>query len=143
MAQRFPVLLVTPTGTRFDGSAEQVTAWGTLGQFGVLANHTDFITPLVPGLLTITGIENRADERYLVASGFAEVKGGAMTVLATEAIVPVPEDETALARQAEEAERRLGQLSSYEPEFKETEQAARLARARIQASELSRTAGTP
>ena len=143
MAQRFPVRLVTPTGTVFEGTAEQVTAWGTLGQFGVLANHTDFITPLVPGLLTITSTDNGTGERYVVAGGFAEVRGGAMVILATEAIVPAVEDEAALAHEAEAAERRLAQLSSYEPDFREAEQAARLVRARIQASELSRTAGTP
>ena len=53
MATTFAFKLVTPTGVLFDGQAEQVNAVNPLGEFGVLADHTNYITSLVPGLLTI------------------------------------------------------------------------------------------
>ena len=53
MAETFQFKLVTPTGVLFDGAVEQVTAVGALGEFGVLPLHTNFITSLVPGILTL------------------------------------------------------------------------------------------
>ena len=53
MATTFAFKLVTPTGVLFDGQVEQVTAVNPLGEFGVLADHINYITSLVPGLLTI------------------------------------------------------------------------------------------
>ena len=50
MAATFPFTLVTPTGVVAEGQAEQVTAIGPLGEFGVLADHINFITSLVPGV---------------------------------------------------------------------------------------------
>ena len=59
MATTFAFKLVTPTGVLFDGQAEQVNAVNPLGEFGVLADHTNYITSLVPGLLTIRTAEGQ------------------------------------------------------------------------------------
>ena len=61
MATTFAFKFVTPTGVLFDGQAEQVNAVNPLGEFGILADHTNYITSLVPGLLTRSGL--RRDRR--------------------------------------------------------------------------------
>src|ERR1700690_2917027 len=87
MADTFQFKLVTPTGVLFDGLVEQATAVGALGEFGVLPLHTNFITSLVPGILTLK-IGEGSYEEFLLAGGLAEVKDGVMTVLAIEAQTP-------------------------------------------------------
>src|SRR6185437_4725224 len=116
MAPTFAFKLVTPTGGLFDGHAEQVNAVNPLGEFGVLADHTNYITSLVPGLLTIR--TEGATLEYLVTGGLVEVKDGVMTALAQTAEPPEkipPIDET----QLREAEERLGQMSIFDPHYDE------------------------
>ncbi|MGH7907576.1 MAG: ATP synthase F1 subunit epsilon [Candidatus Binataceae bacterium] len=138
MAQSYRLRLITPTGVLFDGDVEEVTANGPLGQFGVLADHTNFITSLDPGLIEIRRPDGRRDY-YLLSGGLAEVRFGAMTVLADEAEPPQAADEEALQRAALEAEAQLVQLSFYQHEYEETQHELALIRARQQASELKRT----
>ena len=76
MAPTFTFKLVTPTGVLFDGQVEQVNAVNPLGEFGVLADHTNYITSLVPGLLTVRTADGQTLE-YLVTGGLVEVKDGA------------------------------------------------------------------
>src|ERR1700689_2673789 len=96
MADTFLFKLVTPTGVLFDGPVEQVTAVGALGEFGVLPLHINYITSLVPGVLTIKVREGQFQELWL-AGGLAEVKNRVMTVFATDALEPAKVDSHAAA----------------------------------------------
>ena len=138
MADTFQFRLVTPTGIVFEGLVEQVVAVGPLGEFGVLAGHTDFITSLTPGMLTLRPHSGTLDE-YLLTGGLAEVKDGAMSVLALEALDPASVDSTAAASDEQAAGERLAQLSFYDPGYADAEQALQLARARHQIAQLTRT----
>src|SRR5271167_1570938 len=104
MADTFPFKLVTPTGVLFDGPVEQITAVGALGEFGVLPLHINYITSLVPGVLTIKVSEGR----------FAEVKDSVMTVLATDAIQPQKVDIQKATAEVPEAEAKLASMSFYD-----------------------------
>jgi F-type H+-transporting ATPase subunit epsilon len=137
MADTFQFRLVTPTGIVFEGPIEQAIAVGPLGEFGVLAGHTDFITSLTPGMLTLKPASGAPNE-YLLTGGLAEVKDGAMSVLALEALNPASVDSAAAASDEQAAEDRLAQLSFYDAGYSEAEQALQLARARHHISELSR-----
>jgi F-type H+-transporting ATPase subunit epsilon len=79
----FPLKLVTPAGVAFEGNVEQVIATDPVGQFGVLADHVNFITALMPGHLTIQLPEGQA-LKYYVADGLAQVADGAMTITVSE-----------------------------------------------------------
>jgi F-type H+-transporting ATPase subunit epsilon len=128
MATTFAFKLVTPTGVLFDGQAEQVNAVNPLGEFGVLADHVNYITSLVPGLLTIRTADGQTLE-YLVTGGLVEVKDGVMTALAQSAEPPAqvaPTDETALR----EAEERLSQMSMFDSNYDEEKQSVMVLRAR-------------
>jgi F-type H+-transporting ATPase subunit epsilon len=110
MADTFLFKLVTPTGVLFDGPVEQVTAVGALGEFGVLPLHINYITSLVPGVLTIKVSEGRFEELWL-AGGLAEVKDSVMTVLATDAIQPQKVDVQKATAEVPEAEAKLAGMS--------------------------------
>jgi F-type H+-transporting ATPase subunit epsilon len=137
MADTFQFKLVSPTGLLFDGAVEQVTAVGALGEFGVLPLHTNFITSLVPGILTLR-IDGSNFTEYLVAGGLAEVKDGAMTVLALEADLPAKVDSVAAAGTVAAAEDRLAQMSMFDPGYEDAEQALAVARVRAQVDHLLR-----
>lgn len=138
MATNFAFKLVTPTGVLFDGEAEQVNAVNPLGEFGVLADHANYITSLAPGLLTI---QTAAAEtlQYLVTGGLVEVKDGAMTALAQSAEAPdkvASTDDTELRA----AEERLSQMSMFDANYEEEKQAVMVLRARRDVAESRRTA---
>jgi F-type H+-transporting ATPase subunit epsilon len=138
MATNFAFKLVTPTGVLFDGEAEQVNAFNPLGAFGVLAEHVNYITSLVPGLLTIRTAAGETLQ-YLVTGGLVEVKDGAMTALAQSAEAPekvAPTDETELRA----AEERLSQMSMFDANYDEEKQAVMVMRARRDVAESRRTA---
>jgi F-type H+-transporting ATPase subunit epsilon len=134
MADTFQFKLVTPTGVLFDGAVEQVTAVGALGEFGVLPLHTNFITSLVPGILTLK-IDAANYTEYLVAGGLAEVKDGVMTVLALEADAPGTVDSAAAATEIAPAENRLAQMSMFDPGYEDAVQALAIARIRAQVNQ--------
>jgi len=96
MASTFQVRIVTPTGIVFEGEVEQVTAVGPLGEFGVLAEHINFITSLVPGVLEAR-LPSGESKHWIVSGGLAEVKDGVMTVLASSAELPERVDASAAA----------------------------------------------
>ena len=133
MADQFPLKLVTPTGVVFEGQARQVTAVGPLGEFGVLADHINFITSLMPGLLRITKTDG-ALETWVVSGGLTEVKDGAMTVLASGAQKPESINRAQAENEEREAVQKMDEISFYDTGYAAAEEALQLARARVQAT---------
>ncbi len=72
MAESFQFKLITPTGVLMDAPVEEVIAHSSLGEFGVLAHHIDFITSLIPGVLRVKTGDREAD--YIVMGGLAAVR---------------------------------------------------------------------
>lgn len=140
MANTFPLQLVTPTGVVFEGEVEEVTATGPLGQFGVLAEHTNFITSLLPGALEIKRTGG-ATEVWIVSGGLAEVKDGVMTVLASGAEVPASIDPAAAISDEQSADQKIATMSFYDAGYPAAEEAQMLARARAAAAGSSPRAG--
>jgi F-type H+-transporting ATPase subunit epsilon len=103
-------LLVTPDRLVLDTVADEVYAPGSLGQFGVLPLHTDFLTSLETGELRFR--ENGVDRYVAVGGGVAEVYADTVTVLADTAELA---SEIDVERAREAAERARRALSSAEP----------------------------
>ena len=139
MAESFPFKLITPTGVLMDQPVEEVIAQSSLGQFGVLAHHIDFITSLIPCVLRVKTDGDR-EAGYVVMGGLAAFQSGEMTVLAPEVESPDKVDRAAAADQAKAAEERLGQTSYYSAEYPEAAYDLEVARARQEAAELKRPA---
>ncbi|MGO9602156.1 MAG: ATP synthase F1 subunit epsilon [Candidatus Binataceae bacterium] len=132
MADLFSLKLVTPTGIVFEGQVKQVTAIGPLGEFGVLADHINFITSLLPGVLRIEK-QGGITETWVISGGLAEVKDGTMTLLASGAEAPTSIDRAQAEEQERVADQKIATMSFYDAEFPAAEDALLLARARTQA----------
>jgi F-type H+-transporting ATPase subunit epsilon len=139
MASTFPFRLVTPTGIVFEGDAAEVSAIGPLGEFGVLPDHINFITSLVPGVLEAQ-LPDGTKMHWVVSGGLAEVKDGVMTVLASSAESPETVDAGAAAAQVDEADKQFSTLSFYDPNYAAAQEALQLARARVEAATMKSTA---
>lgn len=74
LADTMQVTLRLPTRTLFEGSVERLFAVAENGAFGMLPNHTDFVTALVPSVLILTTAEDGElffgiDEGVLMKNG--------------------------------------------------------------------------
>src|SRR5271168_177687 len=139
MAETFPFRLVTPTGIVFEGEAVEVSAIGPLGEFGILAEHINFITSLVPGVLEAK-LPDGTSRHWVVSGGLAEVRNGLLTVLASGAESPETVDAAAAVQQVKEADDQFSNLSFYDPNYPAAQEALALARARVEAATLKTTA---
>jgi F-type H+-transporting ATPase subunit epsilon len=137
MADLFPFRLIAPAGIVYEGPVEQVIAVGALGEFGVLANHINYITSIQPCVVTLRVGDGSVNE-YLLTGGLAEVKDGAMTLLADDAIPVASVDPIAAVPEVQAAEARFSQLSFYDPGYVEAERALALARTRAEIVHLRR-----
>ncbi|KGF71099.1 ATPase [Hoeflea sp. BAL378] len=128
------VTLRLPTRTLFDGRAIELAAVAQDGAFGMLPNHTDFVTALVPSVLTLTvpGGEELffgIDEGLLVKKGHSVdvairrgVQGESLETLretVENTFVQIDEDErvarTALSRLEANIVRRFADLRRPQP----------------------------
>jgi F-type H+-transporting ATPase subunit epsilon len=135
VAATFQFKLITPTGVVFEGSVEEVSAIGPLGEFGVLADHINFITSLVPGVLEARLAEG-STKHWVVSGGLAEVKDGVLTVLASSAETPESVDAGAAAAEVQDADKKFSSLSYYDPAYAPAQDALKLALARVEAAAL-------
>ena len=134
MAETFPLEVVTPTGIVFQGDVAQVSAWNPLGEFGVLPEHINYITSLVPGVMEIR--LPGGDLRYLVVSGgLAEVKDGKMTVLADSTEAPEEIDIQEVEVQIRDAQGRIQEVSMFAEEYQPLHHDLMIAQARKSALE--------
>jgi len=130
MAEKLKLELVTPYRHVLSQEVDEVTAPGTLGEFGVLPGHTPLLTTLKIGELTY----KQGQEVFHVAVnwGYVEVEDDVVTVLVTTA---EPADQIDLARaqaalgRAQEA---LKKLSPEDKDFKVMETALERALIRVQ-----------
>jgi F-type H+-transporting ATPase subunit epsilon len=135
MAATFPFRLVTPTGIVFEGDAAEVSAIGPLGEFGILPEHINFITSLVPGVLEARLPDGTAIH-WVVSGGLAEVKDSVLTVLASSAESPERIDSAAAAAEVQQADEVFSNTSFYDPSYAAAQDALKLAQARVEAAAL-------
>ena len=130
MADKIRLRVVTPGRLLLDEEADEITAPGALGEFGVLPNHISFLSLLEPGEM---GYKQGANKRLLaVSGGYAEVLENVMTVLAPAAEFAAEIDASRAQRAKERAEKRLTELNFEEKEFDAAEVALRRALVRLQ-----------
>lgn len=79
MASNMHVTLRLPARTLFEGPATRLTAVARNGGFGILPNHIDFVTALVPSVLTLMTAEGR-ERLFGIDEGLLVKKGDAVDV---------------------------------------------------------------
>ncbi len=130
MAETLRLRVVTPERQLLDEEVDEVTAPGTVGEFGVLPNHVTFLSSLQPGRLSY---KRRGQTHVLaVGSGFAEVADNVMTVLADSAQFAEEIDVEQARISLRAAEENLKTLTVTDPAFAEAEAARRQAQAWIE-----------
>ncbi|MGH7787232.1 MAG: ATP synthase F1 subunit epsilon [Candidatus Binatia bacterium] len=129
MAEEFQFRLVTPLAAVVDQPVIEVTAPGTLGEFGVLPNHANLLSTLEVGRLTYK--DARGQKTFAIREGFAEVSDNVMTVLAEGAIAADDIDPAQTRADLAAAEAELATLSPTDPGFIDAELRCRWAEARL------------
>jgi F-type H+-transporting ATPase subunit epsilon len=113
MAENIMLEVVTPEKVVISEQVQIVASPGSLGEFGVLAGHTPFLTTLKIGILHYT--DAQGTERFVfVNGGFAEALPDKVTVLAESA---EKQDEIDLERAKaamQRAEKRLAEQRDKE-----------------------------
>jgi len=132
MAEHIQLRIVTPQRQVLDKAVLEVTAPGTLGEFGVLPNHAAFLSSLEIGRLCYR--DDAGLKRLAVRGGFAEVSDDVMTVLADDAVAAEQVDTERAEAQRSEAEAKLKTLSPLDPAYAEADGIRRWAEARIAAA---------
>lgn len=130
MADEIQLRIVTPSAELLDERVSEVTAPGTLGEFGVLPDHATFLSSLEIGRLSYR--TSRAVQHIAIRGGFAEVSDNVMTVLADDAsrardiVVATAREEMQVAEQA------LANISPVDAEYDDIDAERRWALARLE-----------
>jgi F-type H+-transporting ATPase subunit epsilon len=85
MAKTFKFEIVTPEKVVYSDSVQSISADGTEGAFGVLADHAPLITELRTSILTVNDANNKTVQ-FALDGGFLEVIANNVIVL-TDACV--------------------------------------------------------
>jgi F-type H+-transporting ATPase subunit epsilon len=131
VATEFQLRVVTPRRQVIDQPVTEVTAPGTLGEFGVLPDHANLLTSLDPGRLTF--IDRSGAHVLAIGEGFAEVSDNVMTVLADAAEAPTEINQAAARADLAAAEAELATLAPVDAEYAVADNKRRWAQARLDA----------
>lgn len=129
----FELTIVTPEGQAYEGTVDRVVLPGSEGEFGVLANHERFLSPLKIGALEIQITEGTL--YAAITDGFAEVNGDEVTVLVDSCVMEHEIDFAKADAEMNEAAQALERAAGDEPErYRQFEAALEHARARVEVS---------
>ena len=99
------VEIIQPKRILVSGEYDQIIIPGVEGDFGVLANHTPFITKLRPGILEL--ISNDNSEEFAIHNGYVNIQNNQVKIVC-ETIEKREEIDINRAKQAKErAEMRM------------------------------------
>lgn len=107
----FKLEIVTPHKVVFSDNVTHVRAPGIAGSFGVLANHTPFLTALGVGAIEVE--QGKNEIIFATSGGYAEVMHNKMTVL-VESAEEASEIDVERAKQARD--RALKRLQNKNPD---------------------------
>mgnify|MGYP001239659944 FL=1 len=83
MSDYFSFKLVTPEKVYLEGQAEQITVPGVEGDIGFLAQHTNFITSIRPGIIKVVKDDN-TNVQFYVDGGFVKFTDNELLLVAEE-----------------------------------------------------------
>lgn len=112
---KIQVDIITPSRKVVSVHVDEVRAPGGRGGFGVRLGHTQFMTTLVPGVLTT--IDGGHEEHYAVGGGFFEVQNDKAMVLVESAEHAEEIDAEEARKAAAEAAEKLKGLSPDQVEY--------------------------
>lgn len=108
MTQTILLEVVTPKGVIISKEVDIVTAPGSTGEFGVLANHAPLLTTIKTGSLAYK--KDGKEELVMISNGFCEVSNNKITFLIESAELGADIDIDRALRAKERAEKRLAEI---------------------------------
>jgi F-type H+-transporting ATPase subunit epsilon len=136
MRDAFDLRVVTPRRLLLEEQVREVTAPGTVGEFGVLPDHITFLTSLEIG--TMSYRDAGGTHRLAIRGGFAEVLNNVMTVLADDAAFAEDIDSAAARAELQDADAKLRGLSPLDETYAAIDANRRWAQARIDTASAGR-----
>jgi len=119
MAETFLLEIITPSRKMLSLDAEELTAPGEVGEFGILPGHMHFFSLLKAGEVSYKAGSDKG--RIVISSGYAEV-GPEKTILLVDSALTESEINTSAAREAiTEAQNKMQDLSPDDPAYKAAE----------------------
>lgn len=137
MANRLVLRILTPKRPVLDSEVQEVTAPGTVGEFGVLPDHVTFLSSLECGVLRFRLPQGEA--AVAIRGGFAEVRDNAVTILADDALLAEEVAPDAARNELANAEAELKRAVFGTEEYGEAEERKRWAEARLTAARWRRS----
>ena len=116
MAAKIRLEVVTPEGDVVNDEAKIVMAPGSLGEFGVLAGHTPFLTTLKLGTLRYEDASG-TERCVFIDGGFAEALPNKVTILAEDAQRRCDIDIAQARSSVERAQKRLEEAKATDLEY--------------------------
>lgn len=105
--------IVSAEESLFSGDVKRVVAHGSVGDLGILPNHTPLLTSLFPGPVRVVK-EDNSEEIFYISGGFLEVQPTEVVVLADTAIRAEDLDEAAAKAAIRVAEDQLRDKSAQQ-----------------------------
>ena len=136
-AGRLSLTVVTPGGQVAAGAADEVTAPGLLGEFGVLPGHVPFLAALKAGVLSWRDGASAAGRQLLaVDKGYLQVGAGNRVIVLVEKALKPEAIDAAEAREAAAKHTEALKQGGLDPEQLElTRLALEWAQARVEVSD--------
>ena len=130
----FPLKIMTPDGTAFDGQVQSVSCRTITGQVQLMARHIDYCTALGMGEAHIT-LEDGSQRSAACMGGMLSMFGGECRLLATTFEWVEDIDRERAVRAQHEAEERLKELKRGDEQFAIAEAKLKRAIARLRATD--------
>lgn len=127
LATRMLVSVRLPTRTLFEGHATRLVATAANGSFGILPNHVDFVTALVPSVLLVTPLD-APEQVFGIDEGLLVKKGHTVEIVARRGV------------QSADLESLRSSISGRFAEMEDEERASRTALSRLEADMVRRFA---
>jgi len=133
MADKIHLDIITPERVLYSGSVDEVVAPGYFGEFGVLPEHTPFLSLLDIGVLRFS--EAGGEKMVAITGGFSEVLDNRVRVLARTAEFSDEIDRERAKKALSRAEEKLKEISIDDKDYNRFEAKIRRAMVRLSASE--------
>lgn len=104
--------ILTPSSTIFDESVDRINLPSANGEIGILPDHTNLVTQIVPGELTI--LNNSKTSHFALGSGLLTVSNNQAILLTDLAEASHEIDEKAVLEAKKRAEEKLENTLSEE-----------------------------
>ena len=120
----FTAHILSATRIFFEGECESLIVPAVDGQYGVLAEHSNAITAIVPGTLTFRA-EGQEAQVAAISAGIMKIENNDVLILADSVLRPEEIDEEWAKRDAEDAKEAMLQKLSRQQYFSAQAQLAR------------------